>query len=106
MRNKKERQENAAKKTKGRCIELYQKRRVCLGEDGGECSECLILVASESEGCRDLSDIKAVITEKDLTGQFVAVRRTGGVIEREMQTVARFVTPKSREDCSEVSNEV
>ena len=106
-RTKQERRENASKKTRGRCIEVYRLLEAKeLKSLGIECDKTvLVRVAGESEGCRDMGDVRAVLTEKDLVGQFVAVRRSGEVIERVMQTVASFVTPKSYEDCKEVAQE-
>ena len=104
-RTKTEKQENAVKKSRGRCLEIYQRVTIsgeAINKPMVSEVDMLVLVAGESEGCRDVADVKAVLVEKNLTGQFVAVRRSGDVIERVKRTVCSFVTPKSWEDCKEV----
>ena len=102
MGSKAERMANAGAKKRGKNIELYQivtlENALALGYD-----QVLVKVAGIEANCRDIEDCKAVMVERDITGVIVPVRRAGDNIERAIQTVAAFVTPKSCDDCSEVA---
>jgi len=120
-RNKKERLENAAGMKRGGCIELMRPISDCnpadlgLSEDynpinavelgqltgmtvGELCEklgikELYFKMATESEGMRDMDDVEAVMTEKNIIGTCFAYRRVGEKT-RGMQTVCGFVEPK------------
>lgn len=91
-RTKKERQENSNAMKKGVPLEVYQ--MVKAGDLPAD-TEVLMLAIGQGEACRDMNDIEAVILERDITGTFIPMRRAGAAIERVIQTVTAFVTPKS-----------
>lgn len=107
MRSKAERMANAGAKKRGKNIELYQvvtiEEAMTMNLSGGKAATVLVKIAGIEANCRDIEDVMAVMVEEDITGVIIPVRRAGDTIERAIQTVAAFVTPKSRNDCSEVA---
>ena len=98
-RTKAERQEHTLSKKRGRCVEIYSMKKA---RDVHPDEDVLIRVATESEGCRDMNDVEAVLMEKSLVGTFVAVRRAGDIIERVAQTVVTTIIRKSDVKTEEV----
>ena len=98
-RTKEERQKHTLSKKRGRCVEIYSMKKA---RDVHPDEDVLIRVATESEGCRDMNDVEAVLMEKSLVGTFVAVRRAGEIIERVAQTVVTTIIRKSDVKTEEV----
>lgn len=115
-RTKKERLENAKKMKRGGCIELIRSIEdlnpadLGMSEDYDALSpaelrdltvgELLLNVgglyfkqANHTEAMRDMNDVKAVMTERNLIGTVIPIR-VYKPITRAMQQVAGFVTPK------------
>ena len=117
-RNKLERMEHAASLKRGGCIELFRAVSDCShadlgfsGDHGKACAavhnemsvadlcealgvkELYFKAAGTEEAMRDISDVEAVMTEKNLVGHCIAYRRVGERT-RGMQQVVGFVTPK------------
>lgn len=120
-RNKQERLENSASLMRGGCIELFRPISDCNPADLGlaeeynplnaielgkmtdmtigelceklNIKELYFKAAGAGEGMRDMSDVEAVMTERNLVGTCFAYRRAGEKT-RGMQTVCGFVEPK------------
>lgn len=117
-RSKSERIKNAAGMKRGGCIELFRPITNCNAADLGRAevydgygidgmkdftvgelcdslgvSELYFKTADVGEAMRDMDDVEAVMTEKNIVGTCLAYRRVGEKT-RAMQQVVGFVKPK------------